>query len=276
MIDLRHVFKTFSHDGRGREAFPVLTDISLTVPEGAIVSLIGPTGCGKSTLLEIMAGLRSATHGDVLIRGEKIGARNRAGYRSVLSRLLPPSANALFRDHPRHDIAMIFQDYAVFPWMTACANVAFTLKLAGVPRKERAERASQYLALVGLGKDGDCHPSRMSGGMRQRLALARALAVEPKILLMDEPFAAVDALTREQLRADLLAIQERSGVTVVLVTHDVDEALFLSDRLYLMSPSPGRIVEVIDTPPRQSRRAGSPRLGDLRKMVLMALREAAK
>ena len=275
MIELRGVSRSFYRDGRGKEEFSVLEDVSLNIPERAFVSLLGPTGCGKSTLLEIMAGLLPATSGEVLVRGQKTGAGKRDGRGSIFSRFLHPAANGLFRDQPRHDIAMIFQDYAVFPWMTAHANVSFTLRLAGVPRRERNERARHYLALVGLDGDRDRYPSRMSGGMRQRLALARALAVEPRILFMDEPFAAVDALTRERLRSDLLQIYERSNLTVVLVTHDVDEALGLSDRLFLMSPSPGRIVEVFDVSLPRLQRAKSPELAAIRERIMATIRESA-
>jgi NitT/TauT family transport system ATP-binding protein len=223
---------------------------------------VGPTGCGKSTFLEILAGLQAPTTGNVCIEGKPVlepapdagveGERPRRKYN-----FLPPFANSLFRDYRRHDVAMIFQDYTVFPWMTAAQNIMFALKVRGVPRSERGDMVRHYLRLVELEEAAHAYPSRMSGGMRQRLALARALAVEPKIILMDEPFAAVDALTREKLQEDLLKIWGEIGTTVVLVTHDLREAAYLSDEIVVFSPSPGTILRQIPvrTPRPRSRMA---------------------
>lgn len=270
MIELRNVGKVFSRAGHGRERNEVtaLKDVSLSIEEGALVSLVGPTGCGKSTLLEILAGLLAPTSGEVLIHGRPAVERNWHSSR----RFLHASANSLFRNKPRHDIAMIFQDYAVFPWMTARSNVLFTLKLAGVPRNEREELVRHYLAMVNLEGNEHTYPSRMSGGMRQRLALARALAVKPRIMLMDEPFAAVDALTRERLREELLEIWERSRTSIVLVTHDVDEAVFLSDRIYVLSPSPGTVLGIVGVDVPRPRRGNMAELGRIREQVLLMLR----
>jgi NitT/TauT family transport system ATP-binding protein len=274
MIELRNVGKVYYHagHGRGREEVTALRDISLSIEGGALVSLVGPTGCGKSTLLEILAGLQSPTSGEVLIHGRSTGERTGARSGHLLPRFLPASANSLFRNNPRNDIAMIFQDYAVFPWMTARSNVLFTLKLAGVPRNEREELARHYLAMVNMEGAEHTYPSRMSGGMRQRLALARALAVKPKIMLMDEPFAAVDALTRERLREDLLDIWEKSKTTIVLVTHDVDEAVFLSDRIYVLSSAPGTVQGTVEVEVPRPRRVNRAELGRIREQVLLMLR----
>jgi NitT/TauT family transport system ATP-binding protein len=185
----------------------------------------------------------------------------------------------VFRDHPKHDIAMIFQDYAVFPWMTAIQNVEFALKLrnAGktqtkLKRSELAEKARFYLHKVGLGVFAHKYPSQLSGGMRQRLALARALSVEPKIILMDEPFAAVDALTREKLQDELLRLwaetsQGSSPITIVLVTHEVQEAVYLSDEVVIFSPSPGTIRNRIPIGVKRPRARTDPDLIEIQDRI---------
>jgi len=271
MIEMRNIGKDFSRYNHGRTSgvMTALRDISLKIDDGAFVSLVGPTGCGKSTFLEILAGLQAPSTGSVLINGRHmIGPspvkRSRLGF-------LSPLANGLFRDKPRHDIAMIFQDYAVFPWMTARRNVLFTLKLRGVPKEEREELARHYLAMVNLGGEEENYPSRMSGGMRQRLALARALAVEPKILLMDEPFASVDSLTREHLREELLAIWENTRATIVLVTHDLEEAVYLSDRIHLFSASPGRLLGSLEVDIPRPRRQNLSELTRVREQLKLIL-----
>ncbi|RRJ96652.1 ABC transporter ATP-binding protein [Opitutaceae bacterium TAV4] len=248
MIEARRITKFFSvvkDDGTAEGATAVLS-VSLKINDGAFVAIVGPTGCGKSTFLEILAGLQAPTEGEVFIDGrlvlEPLPATRREmdAYRKKY-RFVSPLANGLFRDRPKHDIAMIFQDYAVFPWMTARENVLFTLKLRGTPRADREELARKYLDQVGLRGSGHKYPAQLSGGMRQRLAIARALSVEPKIILMDEPFAAVDALTRERLQEMLLDIWRTTRTTMVLVTHDFDEAVYLADEIIVFSPLPGTI-----------------------------------
>jgi NitT/TauT family transport system ATP-binding protein len=206
-----------------------------------------------------LAGLQAPSEGGVYIDGVQVleplpsTRKEMEAYRRKYS-FLSPLANGMFRDRPKHDIAMIFQDYAVFPWMTALGNVTFTLKLRGVPRKERESKALACLRKVGLSDSVRKYPSQLSGGMPQRLALARALAVEPKIILMDEPFAAVDTMTRERLQDDLLRLWQESGVTIVLVTHDTDEALYLSDKIVIFSPNPGGIRNMYDIQVSRPRR----------------------
>ncbi|KAB0663898.1 ABC transporter ATP-binding protein [Oryzomonas japonica] len=248
MIEAVAITKTFPiSSGQGRTTDKtVLQSVSLTIGDGAFVSLVGPTGCGKSTFLEILAGLQAPSHGEVRIDGTRLLEplpNTPSGIKAYRKkhRFLSPIANSLFRNKPRHDIAMIFQDYAVFPWMTARQNVQFVLGLRGVPRGEREKLARHYLAMVGLEEAANSYPAHMSGGMRQRLALARAFSAEPGIILMDEPFAAVDALTREKLQDDLVRLWETSGITIVLATHDVGEAVCLSDEVYVFSPAPGAI-----------------------------------
>jgi NitT/TauT family transport system ATP-binding protein len=235
-------------------------NVSLSIPDGRIVSLLGPSGCGKSTFLEILAGLQAPTDGEIRSDGNLVleplpSTRREMEEYKRRYRFISPLANGVFTDRPKHDIAMIFQDYAVFPWMTALQNIVFVLKLrsAGKRRSQRpsraqmAEKAGFYLDKVGLSGAENKYPSQLSGGMRQRLALARALAVEPKIILMDEPFAAVDALQRERLQDDLLSLwgearDNASPISIVLVSHDVLEAVYLSDEVVVFSPGPGGTV----------------------------------
>ena len=248
MIEARNITKFFSiiNEERTADGITAVLSVSLAIEDGKIVSLLGPSGCGKSTFLEILGGLQAPTEGSVYIDGVQVleplpsTRKEMDAYRRKY-RFLSPLANDLFRNRPKHDIAMIFQDYAVFPWMTVLQNVVFTLKLRGVPRREREAVAMVYLKKTGLSDSLRKYPSQLSGGMRQRLALARALAVQPRIILMDEPFAAVDALTRERLQDDLLRLWGDTGITIVLVTHDTEEALYLSDEIIVFSPHPGSI-----------------------------------
>jgi NitT/TauT family transport system ATP-binding protein len=200
----------------------VLDDVSIEVPEGGFVSLIGPSGCGKTTLLRITAGLlEPGGSGQVYVAGEP---------------LMKPSPEK----------AMVFQHFNLLPWRTAVANAAYGLELQGVPKAERRERALDKLRMVGLEAFADHYPWQLSGGMQQRVGIARALAVEPKVLLMDEPFGSLDALTREYLQTELQKLCEEAKVTVLFVTHSIDEAIYLSDRVYVMSTHPGRVIEEIE------------------------------
>ena len=265
MIEAKSISKFFSviNEKGLAEGLTAVLNVSLTIPDGKIVSLLGPSGCGKSTFLEILAGLQAPTDGTIHIDGKLVleplpaTRKEQIAYRRRY-RFISPLANSVFRDHPKHDIAMIFQDYAVFPWMTALQNIVFALKLrnaeksaAKLKKREIEEKALFYLNKVGLVASAHKYPSQLSGGMRQRLELARALSVEPKIILMDEPFAAVDALTREKLQDDLLRLWDETGrsgesgnqrfLTIVLVTHDPHEAVYLSDEVIVFSPGPGTI-----------------------------------
>jgi NitT/TauT family transport system ATP-binding protein len=281
MIEARYISKVFTTVTRERQAVQVtaLSNVSLTIRDGAFVSLVGPTGCGKSTLLEILAGLQPPTSGEVLLDGKLLlepmptdPAELKAYQRK--HRFLSPIANGLFRNTNKHDMAMIFQDYAIFPWMTARQNLLFTLKLRGVPKAEREELAMHYLRKVQLHDAANRYPSQLSGGMRQRLALARALSVEPKIILMDEPFAAVDALTREQLRDDLLDLWQGTGKTIVLVTHDLPEAIILSDEIFLFSAAPGRLLQQIYVEIPRPRRFAADSTRKLTEEIVALLHDA--
>ena len=212
LLEVRSVNHWFS-----RTADPVLEDIAFEVPEGGFVTVIGPSGCGKTTLLRIVAGLLPPTEGQILLTGkESMG--------------------------PSRDKAMVFQHFHLFPWRSALDNVAYGLELQGIPKRERLERARTYLDLVGLTNFANHYPAELSGGMQQRVGIARALVVEPKVLLMDEPFGALDALTREHLQTELQKIREESKSTVLFVTHSIDEAIYLSDRVVVMGVQPGRII----------------------------------
>lgn len=215
LISLRNVGKSFK-DGKVR----ALENISFDVRPGEFVSLVGPSGCGKTTLLRLINGLITADEGSV----------------SVLGRAPEPGP----------DLAMVFQSARLLPWLSIADNVGFALGLRGVPRAERPQRAVALLGAMGLRDFADAFPHELSGGMQQRVGLARALAVEPKVLLMDEPFAALDAMTREVLRGELLRMWARRRMAIVFVTHDIDEAVLLSQRIVLLRPRPGRIDEIMD------------------------------
>ncbi len=199
-----------------------LSEVDLTVAPGEFVSLIGPSGCGKSTLLRLIADLESPTAGTVEVFGT--------------------SAHQARLDQ-RYGIA--FQQAGLLPWRTVAANIALPLELSGSPKTEVRARVDELIALVGLGDFGDRFPDQLSGGMQQRVAIARALAKKPELLLMDEPFGALDEMTREYLQTELLRIAAETGAAVVFVTHSIPEAVYLSDRVVVMSPRPGRIAEVV-------------------------------
>ncbi|MFD8990147.1 ABC transporter ATP-binding protein [Streptomyces goshikiensis] len=198
-------------------AAPVLDAIELEFASGSFTALLGPSGCGKSTVLNTVAGFVRPTAGRVTVAGTPV-------------------------DGPGSDRGMIFQHYALFPWRTARGNVEFALKRLGLSRPERRRRALAALAEVGLAEGAEKHPAQLSGGMRQRVALARALAAEPEVLLMDEPFGALDALTRTRMQELLRELWQRTGTTVLFVTHDIDEALALADRVVVLGGSPGRVL----------------------------------
>ena len=220
IVAIRRVTKTFSTAGVSTVA---LQEIDLRMQPGEFVSLIGPSGCGKSTLLRIIGDLTQPSEGRVEVNGK-------------------PAARAR-RDR---DYGMVFQAPVLFDWRTIEQNVQLPLEVMGVGRAERERRSREMLELVDLGDFRRHHPWQLSGGMQQRASIARALAFEPKLLLMDEPFGALDEMTRERLNDELLRIWERTGTTVVFVTHSIPEAVFLSSRVVVMSPRPGRITEVID------------------------------
>jgi NitT/TauT family transport system ATP-binding protein len=224
-IELRGVTKEFAIRPTKEQAqartLVALDDVSLQVPRGEFLTLVGPSGSGKTTLLDLLGGLSRPTTGSVLVDGAEVTG-------------------------PGLDRGIVFQQYALFPWRTTLANVTFGLEQQGLSRKERTERARENLALVGLEGFEDRYPHELSGGMKQRVAIARSLAYQPGILLMDEPFAALDAQTREQLQDELLRIWRATDTTVVFITHGIEEAVYLGQRVAVLSSRPGRLKALVD------------------------------
>lgn len=219
ILSARHVTKAFTV-GRGPPVVAV-EDLSLEVREGEVLCLLGASGCGKTTILNLFAGFLAPSSGEVCLRGRPIrGIEPRCG--------------------------VVFQSYALFPWKTVRGNVEFGLKMQGVPRAERHLRADRLIAMVGLVGFEQHYPAELSGGMQQRVTLARILAADPEVLLMDEPFAALDAMTRQVMQEELLRIHAASGKTIVFITHSIDEALILADRIVVLSARPGRVKAVLD------------------------------
>src|SRR4051812_45537172 len=229
MIEIDHVSQTFQTSGR--ESHLAISDISLRVEDGAFVSILGPSGCGKSTLLYIVGGFVNPTQGVAKVKGRAITG-------------------------PGPDRGPVFQEFALFPWKDVLGNVMYGPRQQGVKYAEAEAQCRKLIEMVGLKGFENFYPKELSGGMKQRVALARTLAYHPAVLLMDEPFGALDAHTRTRLQNDLLNIWERDRKTVLFVTHSVEEAVFLSDKVVMMSKSPGRIREVIDIDlPRPRRRS---------------------
>ena len=217
-LSLKNVSKVWNPEGP--DPVPAVLNLSLEVENGEFVVLLGPSGCGKSSLLYVVAGLEGTTQGSVTFDGLEITT-------------------------PSPERSLIFQEASLYPWLTVQDNITFGLKIAGATETKMAKAADRLLRLVGLVGAGDKRPHELSGGMRQRAALARALAMEPKVLLMDEPFAALDEITRQKLNDDLLSLKAKTGATVIFVTHSVFESVFLSDRIMVMAARPGRIIKEI-------------------------------
>jgi NitT/TauT family transport system ATP-binding protein/sulfonate transport system ATP-binding protein len=242
-VVIRGVSKRFQVGDGEVEA---LARIDATIERGAFVCLIGASGCGKSTLLRVVAGFEEPTTGEVLVEGKPVTA-------------------------PGSDRGMVFQDYALFPWMTVRQNIGFGPRQRQLPRKEVEDIADEFVKLVGLERAANRYPSQLSGGMKQRVAIARVLANNANILLMDEPFGALDALTREQLQRELLQIWARTRVTIVFVTHSVEEAALLADRVLVMSAGPGRIESDIRIDLPRPREVSSPEFNAVRRELAQRL-----
>lgn len=224
-----------------------LEGVSFDVSDGEFVCIVGPSGCGKTTLFRIIAGLENATSGSVFLDGSRVHG-------------------------PTPDMGVVFQEYHLFPWRTVRGNVSFGLEKGGVPTSERRERVARLIDLVGLEGFAESYPKELSGGMKQRVAIARALAVDPALLLMDEPFGAVDAQTREMLQRELLEIWERTEKTVLFVTHDVEEAVKLADRIVVMAKEPGRVSEIVDVDLPRPRLRSDVEFGGYYERVLELIR----
>jgi len=251
-IAVRGVTKRFS--SRRGEDVVALSDVDLDVDGLETVAVVGPSGCGKSTLLNLIAGFSSASEGEVVV-----GRRRVSG--------------------PGPDRAVVFQGDAVFPWLTVRGNVTYGPRMRGVPKREYEQRAERFLHVVGLDGFADAYPKELSGGMRKRVDLARAWTNEPDVLILDEPFGALDVLTKEAMQQALLAIVAEEPKTTILITHDIEEAVFVADRVVAMSPRPGRIVAEVTVPFRRPRRPelrADPEFQRLRMEILGLLGHGAE
>jgi NitT/TauT family transport system ATP-binding protein len=228
------VGKTYDEGGTPVRA---LDDVSFAIESGEFVCVVGPSGCGKTTLFRIIAGLTDATGGEIRVAGAPVTG-------------------------PTRDMGVVFQEYHLFPWLTVAENVGFGLERTDRSATEREQRVDEMLDLVGLTEFRDSYPKSLSGGMKQRVAIARSLAVDPELLLMDEPFGAVDAQTREMLQRELLDVWGSTGKTVLFVTHDVAEAVTLADRIVVMAAEPGRVAEIVDVDVPRPRERGDPAFGE--------------
>ncbi len=254
MLEIRGVSKSFQKTVKDQTTrVNALSDVNLSVRPNEFLSIIGPSGCGKTTLLKIIDGLIPCDSGEISIDGKCVTA-------------------------PGPDRAVVFQSFALLPWRTVLANVEFSLELRQLPREERASTARDYLRRVGLADFENHYPHELSGGMQQRAGLARALAVNPTILLMDEPFGAVDAQTRQLLQEELLELWQRERKTVIFITHSMDEAVYLSDRVVVMTPRPGKVAEVLEVPLERPRRAdevrADPKFVELTNYIWHSLKNA--
>lgn len=240
-IDILHVSKHYAQ--QGGTPLAVLDDISLRMRAGEFVSVLGSSGCGKSTLLRLIAGLDTDYSGEIVVAGDQV--RDTSLERGI-----------------------VFQDHRLFPWLTASQNILAALRNAPLSAREKREAVAEHIGLVGLKGFENSYPHQLSGGMAQRVAIARGLVNRPRVLLLDEPFGALDALTRGRLQNELQRIWEHERITMILVTHDVDEALYLGDRVVTMAPRPGRIKRIVDVALPRPRERNDPRFIRLRDEVL--------
>jgi ABC-type nitrate/sulfonate/bicarbonate transport system ATPase subunit len=247
-LEVRGVFKTFRQKTKSTIA---LQNIDLHLKKSEFVSIVGSSGCGKSTLLNIVAGLIQPCAGQVLVEGNLVKG-------------------------PGADRGMVFQGYTLYPWLSVANNIAFGLKLRHLSKAQIKERVFYYLDVVGLTQFAKAYPKQLSGGMKQRVAIARALANEPEVLLMDEPFGALDAQTKEQMQQFLLELWEQTRVTILMITHDLEEAVFLSQRVYVMSAHPGEIRQMVTIPLPQHRNLDmklSPEFIEVKRNIINAMRD---
>ena len=248
VVSIQHVTKIFTRD----EGEPTVTlkDVTLEIKKKEFICIVGASGCGKTTLLRIIAGLETTTEGTILLNGVPIKGTDT-------------------------DRGMVFQEYSLFPWKSVIDNIAFGLEMQGIPKAERRKIAEEYLKIIHLEQFRDAYPHELSGGMRQRVAIARALANKPKVLLMDEPFGALDAQTRNVMQRELLEIWADTQKTVIFVTHSVDEAVFLADRIVILSPRPGKIEEIISVDLPRMRDRTAPKFAEMRKHILKTMEDSA-
>jgi NitT/TauT family transport system ATP-binding protein len=250
MIEVKEISKVYLV-GKKREALIAVKEVSFAVETGEFICILGPSGCGKTTLLHIIAGLDSPTVGEVRHNGALV-------------------------DHPSPARTVVFQQYGLFPWMSVAKNIEFGLKAKGLNAAERRERVAYYMDLVRLRGFQNAYPHQISGGMKQRVALARALAPDPDVVLMDEPFGALDSLTRELLQEEILRIWDRAQRTFILITHSIDEAIFLGDRILVMTERPGTVKVTVEIPLPRPRtpemRTDDPRFLEHKHLLFQTIR----
>ncbi len=240
-LEIRNLTRSFTRED-GSEMI-VLDNLDLAVSDKEFVCILGSSGCGKTTLLRLIAGLDQEREGQIVLDGEEMQG-------------------------PSPKVGFVFQEYSLFPWRSVIDNIAFGLEMNGIGREERYLIADRYLDLVGLKQFKNSYPSELSGGMRQRVAVARALALEPVLLLMDEPFGALDAQTRNMLQKELLEIWEKTKKTIIFITHSVDEAVYLADRIIVLTPRPGRICQIFPIELKRPRDRTSVEFAQVRRSVL--------
>jgi NitT/TauT family transport system ATP-binding protein len=243
IVEIRNLNKTFKSDN---QTLLALEDINLSIPQGKFVVLIGPSGCGKTTLINLIAGFEKPSSGSILLEGKPI-------------------------EKPGPDRGFVFQDYALFPWKTVLGNVMFGLVNNGWKKQEAKERAKEFIRMVNLTGFEDAFPHTLSGGMRQRVSIARALAYDPKVLLMDEPFGALDAQTRKHMQKELADVWEKTQKTVVFITHSVIEAVYLADIIVVMTARPGKVKAIIDVDIPRPRKYTEEHYLEIREQVLSHL-----
>ena len=246
-LEIAHLSKGFAH---GTGVVPVLDDLSFAIADLEFVAIVGPSGCGKSTFLRIVDGLIAPDSGEIRLNGRPVNG-------------------------PDHGRGMVFQSFDLFPWRTALENVEFGLEMKNLRRAERRSIARGWIERVGLKEFGGAYPHQLSGGMQQRIGIARALAIDPEVLLMDEPFGSLDVQTRDLLQDELLAIWQRDRKTVLFVTHSIEEAIYLADRVLIFTPRPARIERVLEVPferPRREEIKSDPRFVGLRQAVWQSLK----
>ena len=251
-LEVQNVCKSYAT--RGKQKLTVLQEVNFQIFPREMVCLVGSSGCGKSTLLNIIAGLIPPSSGEVLVDGQAVTGR------------------------PGSDRGMVFQGYTLYPWLTVAQNVAFGLQFQKMPKAQQRDRVRYFLDVVGLSRFANSYPKQLSGGMKQRVAIARALANEPALLLMDEPFGALDAQTKEQMQQFLLELWEKTHVTVLMITHDVEEAIYLSQRVYVMDTHPGQIKIEIPIPLPEHRDLDiklSTKFVEIKRQIIHTLRDAA-
>jgi ABC-type nitrate/sulfonate/bicarbonate transport system ATPase subunit len=238
-LELQNVYKSFG-------SLDVLQDINIKINKGEFAAIVGPSGCGKSTALRMFAGLETPSGGNVLADGKPVAA-------------------------PSPDRMLIFQEHALYPWSTVEENVSLGLEIAKIPKSKRQERVNAILDKVNLSGFNKYYPSQLSGGMKQRVAIARALVMDPDVLLLDEPYGALDAMTRLTMQNELIRLWEGTGKTMFLITHDIDEALYLADKIFVMGPRPGKIIRTIELDLPRPRNRNSESFFTVRKEIMQLL-----